>query len=264
MNGLPAAGMIYSSEISVIERMFDVSQAKYVFVYPDAPDEQLARVISKISTMMDVNGIMCMDSDDAKTLGLYGDEATALLGIRQKFVTDKLLFGGVILLGSLEFDAYQDMKKNGGFGIVPVPKYQETDNYHTQIHVTGRAGGITVSTTKFSQCSAFLQYQTQHSTEVLDHYYNYNFTYGIASGLDGNVIMLSYIRNHVRSSFDILFEDAIGFFFDNGIDEADRYHTMLADFEYKFDNFSDKYAELLVLKRENLKRLEEQYAVLPK
>ena len=80
----------------------------------------------------------------------------------------------------------------------------------------------------------------------------------------GNVRMLTYIRNNVRTSFDKLFEDAIGFFFTNGIDDSNRYHTMLADAGYKFDNFADKYGEFLTLKQTNLASLEKEYANLPK
>jgi hypothetical protein len=157
------------------------------------------------------------------------------------------------------------MKKNGGFGVVPVPVYKKGDSYLTQIHVVGRAGAITKNTAKFSACSAFLQYQTQNSTEILDHYYKYNLAYGAASGVSGNVKMLNYIRNNVRTSFDKLFEDAIGFFFANsGINEKDRYHTMLADAAYKFDDCAEKYEKLVGTKQANLGQLEKEYAGLPK
>ena len=261
-NGLPAAGMIYTSSAVVINRT--VENGVTTYTYPDS-NEKLGQIISKISAMMDVDGIMCMDGNNAGALGLTGDNKTALLGIRHKFTNNTLLFGGVILVGSLEYKEYQDMKKAGGFGVVPVPVYQEGDSYLTQIHVVGRAGGVTArKTAKFSACSAFLQYQTENSTEILDHYYKYNLTYGTASGVTGNVDMLTYIRNNVRTSFDKLFEDAIGFFFDNGINQDDRYHTKLASESFKFDKFTEVYKSPLELKRSNLKALEAEYEKLPK
>ena len=263
-NGLPAAGMIYTSSVSVIKQTYDNASKTWTYTYPDT-NAELGALMTKISTMMDVDGIMCMDANDAGLLGLQGDDKTALLGIRQKFITNTLLFGGVVLVGSLEYDEYQNMKKTGGFGVVPVPVYKDKDSYLTQIHVVGRAGAITKSTTKFSACSAFLQYQTQNSTDILDHYYKYNLSYGAASGVSGNVRMLNYIRNNVRTSFDKLFEDAIGFFFANsGIDEANRYHTMLATARYKFDSFTEEYGRLVVTKQSNLAALEDEYANLPK
>ena len=263
-NGLPAAGMIYTSSVKVIEQTVNAATNTWTYTYHDENPE-LGALMTKISTMMDVDGIMCMDSNDAGLLGLQGDDKTALLGIRQKFITNTLLFGGIVLVGSLEYNEYQNMKKTGGFGVVPVPVYKDNDSYLTQIHVVGRAGAITKSTAKFSACSAFLQYQTQNSTDILDHYYKYNLSYGAASGVSGNVRMLNYIRNNVRTSFDKLFEDAIGFFFANsGIDDTNRYHTMLANARYKFDNFAEEYKRLVGTKQSNLAALEKEYANLPK
>ena len=263
-NGLPSAGMIYTSSVSVIKQTYNYDTKTWTYTYPDT-NADLGALMTKISTMMDIDGIMCMDANDAGILGLQGDDKTALLGIREKFTNDTLLFGGIILVGSLEFDEYQAMKKSGGFGVVPVPVYKKGDSYLTQIHVVGRAGAITKNTTKFSACSAFLQYQTQNSTDILDHYYKYNLSYGAASGVSGNVKMLTYIRNNVRTSFDKLFEDAIGFFFANsGINEANRYHTMLANSRYKFDKFTEEYDKLVGTKQANLAQLEKEYAGLPK
>ncbi len=263
-NGLPAAGMIYTSSVTVIKQTYNNTTQAWTYTYPDTNPE-LAALMTKISGMMDVDGIMSMNANDAGLLGLQGDDKTALLGVRQKFITDTLLFGGIILVGSLEYDEYQNMKKNGGFGVVPVPVYKQGDSYLTQIHVVGRAGAITRGTAKFSACSAFLQYQTQNSTDILDHYYKYNLAYGAASGVSGNVKILNYIRNNVRTSFDKLFEDAIGFFFANsGINEKDRYHTMLANALYKFDNCAKEYERLVGTKQANLRQLEIGYAGLPK
>ena len=263
-NGLPAAGMIYTSSAVVIQRT--VENGKTVYTYPSTPTTEFQNVIKGISGMVDTNGVYVMDANDAGTLGLQGEEKTALLGIRKKFTTNSLLFGGVVLVGSLEYTDYTNMAANGGFGVVPVPVYQKGDEYLTQIHVVGRAGGITAKTTKFSQCSAFIQYQTKNSTEILNYYYDYNLSYGTtAGGVTGNVAMLAYIRNHVRTSFDKLFEDAIGFFYnESGISEEDRYHTLLANNNYKFDQFTNVYRETVDLKKSNLAKLELEYANLPK
>ena len=263
-NGLPAAGMIYTSSAVVIQRT--VENGKTVYTYPSTPTTEFQNVIKGISNMVDTNGVYVMTEADAGTLGLQGDEKTALLGIRKKFTTNSLLFGGVVLVGSLEYTDYTGMAANGGFGVVPVPVYQKGDQYLTQIHVVGRAGGITAKTTKFSQASAFIQYQTKNSTDILNYYYEYNLSYSTtAGGVTGNLAMLAYIRNHVRTSFDKLFEDAIGFFFqESGINEADRYHTLLTTYNYKFDEFTNVYRTNVGIKQSNLAKLELEYANLPK
>ncbi len=259
-NGLPAAGMIYSSSAVVINRT--VENGVTTYTYPDS-NEKLGMVIQKINDMMDVDGIMCMDQTDAAILGLAGDNKTALLGIRHKFTNNSLLFGGIVTLGSLEYSEYQNLKRAGGFGIVPVPVYEEGDNYLTQIHVVGRAGAITArKTAKFSACSAFLQYQTENSSEILDHYYHYNLA-DMGNPAE-NVDMMAFIRNNVRTSFDKLFEEAIIFYFENGIEYSDSYHNQLASSCYELDNFNAVYSCYLELKRVNLKALESEYEKLPK
>ena len=187
---------------------------------------------------------------------------------------NQILFGGVICVGSLEYDAYQLMKEDGGlgFGVVPVPLYKQTDdhteNYLTQVHNIGRVGAIANTTLKFKQCSAFMDYQARHSKDILEQYYNTTLTYGVAAGdgLEGNVDMLSLIRSNVRSAFDKAFEDAIGFFYKNVDDMADknRWHQMLMTAGFQLDDAATKYKSVAELKQNYLNQLKNsQYGELP-
>lgn len=271
VNGLPAAGLIYTSSINIISKEWNDESGDYDYWYPSAVDNsgnelelELFNLISAIDDLMETEGILCMTGTMASNLG----EKTALLGIRNKFINDQLLFGGIILVGSLEYDEYTDMKKDGsgGFGVVPVPVYKAGENYLTQIHVVGRAGAISRTVgAKFSACSAFLQYQSTHSTDIKNEYYDYNLTADTASDADGNVAMLQYIRKNVRTSFDKLFEDAIGFVYsESGIDEQDRYHSKLQNEHYEyFDNIASDYKQFYTLKKTNLESLIKEYDKLP-
>ncbi|MBQ8380782.1 MAG: hypothetical protein IJY18_02710 [Clostridia bacterium] len=260
-NGLPAAAMVYTSSVVIITKPWDPGATGYN--YP-TENPELDALTKKLSWLFDQTGVMCVTSSDAKSLG----EKTPLLGVRHQFTDGKILFGGVILVGSLEYDAYQNMKKGdkGGCGVVPVPTYREGDDYLTQIHVIGRAGGIAFCTSKFVQCSAFLQYQSSHSTDIKNHYYDYNLTYDTASGLDGNIEMLEYIRDNVRTSFDKLFEDAIGFFYEDTQpgSEQNRWHTLIVTAKFQMNNMSDTYKSLVGAKQTNLDKLKKQYEILPK
>ena len=268
-NGLPAAGLIYTSSVVIINKEWDSNAKKYNYAYP-ATNQKLYDLVGKVSEMMDTPGVYFATQKDAESLN-YEGEKTALLGIRNQFVNDMMLFGGIILVGSLEYKEYQNMKTEarGGFGVVPVPVYEAGDNYLTQIHVVGRAGAIRYNTTKFVQCSAFLHYQSCNSQEIKDDYYEYTLVHGAAGGpnsVEGNIEMLQYIRQNVRTSFDKLFEDAIGFMYEDVIEDSakNRFHALLSDNSYQYTGMSNTYEKLYSVKSQALANLEEDYSKLPK
>lgn len=267
-NGLPAAGLIYTSSVTIINKEWDAAANKYNYSYPTT-NEDLYALVGKISDMMNTPGIYFATAADANSLN-YEGEKSALLGIRNQFISNKMLFGGIVLVGSLEYPEYQNMKtpERGGFGVVPVPVYKAGDDYLTQIHVVGRAGAIRYNTSKFVQCSAFLHYQSSNSQEIKDDYYEYTLVHGAAGGpnsVEGNVEMLQYIRQNVRTSFDKLFEDAIGFLYEDVIPDSanNRFHTLLSDNGYQYTGMSTKYDELYSIKSGALTSLEADYAKLP-
>ena len=261
-NGLPAAGLVYTSSVVVIQKTWNDARGDYDYAYPEE-NQELYDLSEAVKKLFESRGVMCVDGTAAASVGA----TTANLGVRTQFTKDKILFGGIILVGSIEYEAYQRMKgEDTGFGLVPVPLYRDgsDDNYLTQIHVVGRAGGIARGTKKFVQCSAFLQYQTEHSTDIINEYYDYNLTYEAADGLDGNVDMLKYMRSNIRTSFDKLFEDAIGFMYLNEDAESsqNRWHTILCDNDYKI-NLREAYNAHAPAKHERLDDLIKQYDQLP-
>ena len=263
-NGLPAAGLVYTSSVTIINKEWDAANNKYNYSYP-ATNQKLYDLVDKISDMMATQGVYFATGNDAAQL-TYEGEKSALLGIRNQFVSDKMLFGGIVTLGSLEYQTYQNMKTptRGGFGVVPVPVYEAGDNYLTQIHTVGRAGAIRFNTEKFVQCSAFLHYQSSNSKDILNEYFESTFTAADGDYMNGNVDMLRFIRANARTAFDKLFEDAIGFMYEYVITDSamNRFHTLLANNGYQYD-VSDKYEELYQVKSECLVNLENDYAKLP-
>jgi hypothetical protein len=77
--------------------------------------------------------------------------------------------------------------------------------------------------------------------------------------------MLQYIRDNVRTSFDKLFEDAIGFFYESSDPEAvnNRWHTMLCNDKYQIINMRDRYPMIVPTKKESLREIIAQYNTLP-
>ncbi len=266
-SGLSAAGMVYTSSVVVIHKNLDLQAGTYDYYYPEDGSDLIA-LTNALTDLFSKTGVISVSDASGE---LWGTDS--LQAIRNQFSIGKVLFGGVILLGSLEYPEYQDMKtpEAGGFGIIPAPLFREfkangeRETYQTQIHVVGRAGGISWCTKKFTQCTAFLHYQSTHSTDILEEYWNTNLCYDIADGVEGNFEMLQYIRSNVRTCFDKLFEDSIGFFYETVDEESaeNRWHALIAASEYTMTNMAEKYEALYGTKEERLKALALVYNDLP-
>ena len=224
-SGLSASGLLYTTPITIINRLGN-NITDYTYEYPQT-NSQLTDFCEKLEVLMGSKG--------AFVLG--GGAMASLDNIRVAFANNHVLFGGVICVGSLEDEVYQRMRQEGGFGVLPVPLYAETYinnkgvettvDYLTQIHNLGRIGGISAASMKFSQCTAFLNYVSTHSTDILNEYYDWKLSVGIVGGTsaaDANAEMLQYIRSNVRSSFDKVFEDALGIYGNFG---GDLYHKII-------------------------------------
>ena len=280
--GLPASGMLYTTSITIINREWSDVYNDYAYWYPDPLDtenggaediQDLVDLCNNMNDLFNSRGIIAVSSDSNFVSDYSNGQSKPLIAIRTRFADNKVLFGGVICLGSLEYDAYQDME--GGFGVAPAPLYREInpetnepDNYLTQIHNVGRVGAIGQSTTKFAQCTAFLDYLSTHSTDILNEYYDYKLKYDIAgdvSGSNGNAYMLQYIRENVRSSFDKAYEDAIGYYFSENDKNAtyDRWHMMIAQANYQLTDMANRYKEVYGLKSTRLQSLWDGYDNLP-
>ena len=255
-SGLSASGMLYTTSFEIIHREYDTTKGDYTYSYPQTKTEddgktfkvtgshtELNNFCTAITALVNTDGVVAVsDKDAADHVGVSGTGA-ALRAIRQQFAANRILFGGVICLGSLEYDEYAEMNGNNkaGYGIVPVPLYRGeyknaagemvTDEYQTQVHNIGRVGAISKTTDKFAQCTAYLNYQSLNSTDILDEYYNFKLQYNVVgTKVTGNVEMLKYIRANVRSSFDKAYEDALGIFYSTQTENESRkqqWHTLI-------------------------------------
>ena len=265
-SGLPASGLVYTSSVIIIHRDWDYEKNDYSYYYPDT-NTDLGNLADALYTLFNSEGIISINNNEGAT---YGEDAGQ--AIRNRFADNHVLFGGIICVGSLEYPEYQAMKdassvddpsKGYGFGVVPVPLYRDgsDDQYLTQIHTIGKIGGISAATTKFTQCTAFLNYLSLNSTDILNSYYDNQLQYAIADGSPGNVYMLQYIRYNVRTSFDKAFEDAMGIFYETSNENArkERWHTILQSYGFMMTNMAERYAELNPTKQDMLANLVRQY-----
>ena len=280
-----AAGMLYGSSVTIIERVYDPTTGDYTHSYPniqrytdatgrtyhsfdvrDFTCTDLIDFCNNLSTLMWSDGIITVSIVDALNLG-YSNTGSA---IRTNFANGNILFGGIVPLGTLEHEDYLSMKGEGmkGYGIAPVPLYRSNSDDHYLTHILNNAkiGAISRATKKFAQCTAYLNYQSLNSSEVLEEYYNFKLKSSI-QGTDANTEMLDYIRANVRGSLDATFEDALGEFYKSitsGTSTQDKWHVMLKNRNYQFDDLKQKYAEVTATKADRLYKLEtEIYPLLP-
>lgn len=265
-SGLSSSGILYTTSVKILEKNNDGS-----FSYPKTnPDlDAFATALNNLFVDNASKGICVVTGEEGKAV--VPEAVSELDAIRIRFSKDNVLFGGIIMVGSLEDKVYQDMKAKGGFGVVPVPLYrshkESGDEYKTLVHNIARIMAISKATNKFAQCSAWLDYQSRSSELILEDYYTQQLTAtvgGVAG--DQNKEMLTYIRNHVNNCFDKTYEDAIA----NYMKETDpdatatRWHGMLMNNNYKYPSFAIVYESVLLKKQDYIQQVYTAWLTLDK
>ena len=257
-SGLTASGIVYTTSVKIINKV--QKEGKWTYEYPTKNDDLVALSDALYDLFKNNTGVCTLDSADAKQL--FAGAESDLDGIRNRFAKNKLLFGGVITVGSLEDSVYQQLNAPGksGFGFVPVPLYKQTnthtEKYNTHIYNLGRIAAISKTTTKFEQCSAFLNYQSTHSANILEKYCENELIASINANdaIKQNVKMLTYIRNHVSDCFDKTYEDVISDYqkVTDAQSSSKRWHGIFYSNGYMVDNMDKRYAEESPAKQEQL------------
>lgn len=253
-SGLTPSGLLYTTDAKIIDRA--------TLSYP-ADNQTLTDVAAALTKLFGQNknqGVCVVTSEQAKAFGETAETFAELHAIRKQFQANNILFGGIVTVGSLEDTKYQSM--NGGFGIVPVPTYKEGIEYKTLVHNLARIVGISVVTTEFEMCTAFLNEVSTTSAEVLDQYYNKNLATAVGGGMAGkyNVDMLTYIRNHVNDCFDKTYEDMVSYY--KSTENTATWHNLLMSANYQMDDFSTQYGTMASQKTSTLNEIKTQWGKL--
>ena len=277
-HALSSSGLLYTTSVRLFTDARKLPGSTFI---PDgenspysyaASNQKLYDFAEALETLVNAPGVVRFTKQDTTALG------SNLLSIREKFVNNQVLFGGVILLGSLEYKDYQDMKTGGGEGflIVPVPLYTDynvdtNDIYSTQIHNVGRIGAISAITEKFDACSAFLNYQSTHSINVRNTYYEQDLLYSIVGGttgdssveaLEANQEMLTLLRDTVATSFDQAYEDMSALLSPNDLvdlPDGSRYNFINCKWRDIFDRSHYEMADTIEAYYNTLKPAKEKY-----
>ena len=178
-----------------------------------------------------------------------------------KFAQGEVLFPGVMLLGSLEEDVFQKMKD--GYSVVPCPKVNSEKEYNTVIYNTGDAGAINVNTApnKARVISAYLQYCTEHSSEIRETFLQTVTKYDTMEYDQGTDRMLDLIYDSVLYGRDKTVEDLV----EKYASGARRWHSMMkiGQFQVGSDEIKQQYESLVSVKQDALDEIMEKWYELP-
>jgi hypothetical protein len=253
--GMPTLGLLYSSSVVLIEKVWNDNTNDWRYYYPDH-NEPLGELQKAVREMLfaapGVTYVKPITYGDYN-ISEWGGTGSGIhiRAIRTRFSTGNVLFGDIVMLGWLEYSEYQSMKEDSGFGVVVVPLYdkdagfKEDAPYLTQLNSVARPGAIAKNTTKFVECTAYLNYHSTHSTDILNEYYG-EITYGDKYS-ESTIAMLQYARANVRTSFDEAMEYAIGVF--GGQEEYNtKVHLMISKNDWQND-IRGEYKNVLPAKR---------------
>ena len=195
--GLPSAGVMFSNDIKFFEKTYG-EDGTPVYTVSDT-NEDFITLVNEFGDVFNEPGNFAQYATPA-------GYDSMLQAIRTRFSEDKILFGGVINVGALDYTEYQSME--GGFGIVPIPLVDNTKEYVSAIHNLARVMGIAKTSAKFEQISAFLDYQALNSNEVMSTYYSL-LQYDTAGGEQYNIAVLNILRNSLGDNSNQYLENQI-------------------------------------------------------
>ena len=258
-SGLVSSGLLYTTSIKIINKT-SAGNGQYTYDYPttNAGLTELAVALNKFFDGNKNNGVTTINAGEATK---YDGSESELVAIRKEFSKGNILFGGVIMVGSLEDEVYQSLRANDGdgFGVAPVPlykAYEEGKNeYQTLVHNVARIIGVAGHSTKFAQCSAYLDYLSRKSADILDEYYEGELASKVAgTASKDNSKMLTYIRNHVRDCFDKTYEDVIGNFnkSTSGDSDSNKWHSIFQSARFAINSVDTQYESLYPNKKADL------------
>ena len=264
-SGIHGVGILYGTDVEIITRELG-DDGFYNVYYPDSAETSgYAQFCDALADLFSTPGVYDVN---------YGtNTSTPSMQITAKFAANQLLFGGVICAGNLELGEYQKMNAEGqGFGVAPVPMYREYDEsidvdehkinryYRTASHNIAKCAGISFSTTKFKQASAWLDYQSTHSTDILNKYYRDKLQYGYAAGNPHNVDVLEMLRDNASTALDKCYDDAIKAYFP---DVDYRWCYLPRQANWKAYDIRTRYTAAVTAKEGFLEEIRTAYDDLP-
>ena len=259
--GFSAGGYVYScgEQLIIQDEITDpTTNAKKQWLRYAPDSTGLDLIFNKVKAVFEGNGSLSTNYGPSKNT----EAEPGLAYHHTKFAMGEILFGGVCLLGGLEDDVFQQMTDL--YSVVPCPKPSEAGTYNTIIYNTGDAGAINVHTSrnKARALSAFLQYCTEHSTEIRDEFLENVTKYKTTTYNQGTDRMLNIIYESILYGRDKTVEDLIG----DQVGGGSRWHSMMKinAFVVGSDFIAERYQALRDAKQTLLDETMETWYNLPK
>lgn len=241
-------GMLYSSSAKIINH--GMTDGSYSYSYPLSSGDLEALSTAFYELLYNTEGITVIS------------DASDLYQIADRFADNKLLFGGISEIGYLEMTDYQTT--SGGFGFVPVPAVKlgaETPDYSTTVYYNGNLIAISASTKEFEECTAFLNYVSTSSEEIVKKYaetYLSGALYKSAPEGCPNAKMFAFIKNHVKDGFEYTYDMAVVNYLPYMNRAAFTWHYLLYN-SLKLDIMAMKYSEVFMDKYNELSSIHDDW-----
>ncbi len=198
--GLSSIALMYSTSFTVFEEV--TSGGKIVgYRMGDAVPSEFSALFQKIADLVDEGGIY------ANSAILKEEDREGIRLCNEKFAkSGTSLFATPTMMGLLEEDIFQNMTDD--MGILPLPKLQEGTStpYCSIINGIGKVGALSYHSPNGKEMSAYIQYVTENSAEVLTKYYDDAMKHKYSSDA-GSQVMLDLIYDSIGSQKTMMLEE---------------------------------------------------------
>ena len=200
--GMTTSFYLYSANEPLFESKKNGDGKDWIYYAEDST--ALGGIFNAVANVFKGNGALATNAS-ADNGATAENPSTAYHWV--KFGQGETLFAGACAMGAIELDAFQEMRDL--FSVVPLPKVSADKKYNTIIHNIGDAGAICVNTApdKAKVISAFLQYCTEHSGDIREHFQEVVMKYKNTVYNQGTDRMLDLIYDSVVNGRDKSIED---------------------------------------------------------
>lgn len=240
-----AAALLYSADFKIFERAADTDAQTYSCVFEEE-NVGFYKFFGRLTELCSGFGISA--------------EATDPADIRSRFSNSRLLFGGIVPLAALEGEEYKDAV-DGGVYIAPIPKLDADDSYRTVLDGSARLAAINGSCATPQAVTAFLDYQSTHSTKICESYCLYNILYGSVGAEERNREALSLICSSFYPSYACVYDFAVEAYFSADAD-ARWLSAALCGADFKINDARALWRTYSSRHSEYIKRLLKNYEAI--